>query len=124
MSAKTGISADRLPPGDIDRLHDVEDFTEKSLRALIRRIERSRTPEHMVYREAELDEVWRLVDGALRELRAGGGSEDAAAIMERLRAIVMRAHDFVGVDSDVAKAATELRGGIFLALSCVNLMRR
>jgi hypothetical protein len=102
----------------------VEDFTDKSLRALIGRIERSRTPEHMVYREAEFDEVWRLVDGALRELRVHGGSDEVATVMERLRAIVMRAHDFVGVDSDVAKAAAELRGGIFLALSCVNLERR
>lgn len=124
MSAKKGISADSPPPGKIDRLHDVEDFTAKSLRVLIRRIERSYTPEHMVYREAELDEMWRLVDGALRDVRAHGGFEEVAVIMERLRAIVMRAHDFIGVDSDVAKAAAELRGGIFLALSCVNLKRR
>jgi hypothetical protein len=124
MSAKTGTSAHSPPSRDVDRLHDVEDFTDKSLRALIGRIERSHAPEHMVYREAELDEVWRLVEGALRDLRAQGGSGEIAAIMERLRAIVMRAHEFVGVDADVAKAAAELRSGIFLALSCVNLKRR
>ena len=123
-NAKNAVSADRPPHGEIGRLHDVVDFTDKSLLTLIRRIERSHTPEHMIYREAELDEVWRLVDGALRDFRARGGTKEVAAILERLRAIVMRAHDFVGVNSDVVKAAAELRGGIFLALSYVNLKRQ
>lgn len=78
----------------------------------------------MIYREAELDEVWRLIDGAMRGLRAAGGSEEAVAILQRLSEAVMRAHDFIGVDSDVTKAAAALRSGIFLAMSCINLQRR
>jgi hypothetical protein len=124
MTVRYGISAEGPSLSEIDRLYELDDFSDKSLMALIGRIERSHAPEHLIYRESELDEVWRLVESALREVRVRGGADELESLLLQLRDIVVRAHDFVGVDGGVGKAAAELRGGIFLALKCANLLRR
>lgn len=127
MKASAGHSPqDRTGPQEIDRLHVFAELTDQSVLALVARIERSSTPEHMIYRECELDEAWRLLDSAVRNVRALGGEGAAEALetLDGLRAIVIKAHDLVGVDGDVKGAASELRQGVFLARKWANLQRR
>lgn len=89
----------------LDEIHDVDDYSEITVRAMIERLRRSYSPEHFIYRETELDEMWRVVDMALR--RAAG---DAAAVahLSSVRAAIMRSHDLVGVDGQPAAAARAL----------------
>lgn len=91
----------------LDDIHDIDDLSDIAIAAMTDRLERSVTPEHFVYRETELDEMWRLVDMAL----LGAGSADARARLARLKAAVMRAHDLVGVDGLPREAAEALRSG-------------
>ena len=83
---------------DLDQLHPIEDLSRRTLMELSERIARSRTEEQFVYRECEIDELWRLLGPAHAE-------DDNAA----LRAGVMEVHDLVGVDGDPGRAATRLR---------------
>jgi hypothetical protein len=83
---------------DLDQLHPIEDLSRETMLDLSDRIAASRTEEQLVYRECEVDELWRLLGPA----HAPG---DNAA----LRAAVMEVHDLIGVDADVRKAANLLR---------------
>ncbi len=107
--------------GQIGGLNEIADFDAPTLTAIVARLERSSSLEHLIYREAELDEVWRLVDGALREARRTSSTGEAATLLEALKDLVFKVHDLVGVDSDPQAAAVELRGGLFLALKYANL---
>jgi hypothetical protein len=127
MKARAGNSVpDGAGPPELDRLHDIAELTDQSVLALVTRIERSSSPEHMIYRECELDEAWRLLDSAVREVRARGGANAAETLetLDALRGLVIKAHDLVGVDADVTSAASELRQGVFLARKWVNLQKR
>jgi hypothetical protein len=127
MRAKAGHSVpDGAGPPELDRLHVFYELTDQTVLALVTRIERSSTPEHMIYRECELDEAWRLLDSAVREIRVRRGASAAEALetLDALRLIVIKAHDLVGVDGDVTNAASELRQGVFLARKWVNLQKR
>ncbi|MEO9132524.1 MAG: hypothetical protein ABI240_15125 [Sphingomonas sp.] len=71
------------------------------------RIQRSSSDEQFIYRESELDELWRLVDVAL-----GGGDVDNSRDPEQLRQMrdaIHRAHDLVGMDGKPLEAAATLR---------------
>jgi uncharacterized protein YfkK (UPF0435 family) len=98
------------PPGvsvSLDDIHDVDDYSEITVRAMIGRLQRSSSPEHLIYRETELDEMWRVVDIAVL-----AAQQIAAPELDRLtsiRNIVQKAHDLVGVDSQPLAAAEELR---------------
>lgn len=83
---------------DLDQLHPVEDLSRRTLLDLSDRIAASTTEEQMVYRECEVDELWRLLGPA-------HAPEDNAP----LRAAVMEVHDLIGVDGDVRRAAERLR---------------
>ena len=104
--------------GQVSEANEIEGFDAPSLTALIARLERSHTLEHLVYREAELDEIWRMLDGALRDARRKGGEGgEAAALLESLKTMIFKVHDLVGVDEDPQAAAVELRAGLFLTLT-------
>ena len=102
----------RPPPAmrnDLDELHVIADRAPKTLLALADRIEATRDDMHLVYRETELDELWRWIDADIDDTRA---SRDAAALPEllALKAEVMAIHDLVGgVDADTSNAARRLR---------------
>ena len=83
---------------DLDQLHPIEDLSRRTLMELSERIARSRTEEQFVYRECEIDEVWRLL-----------GPAHAPGDNVALRAAVMEVHDLVGVDGDPRRAAERLR---------------
>jgi hypothetical protein len=93
---------------DPDSLHPIADVSLQTLQALIQRIERSRTPEQLVYRESEIDEIWRLLGPNIEDLVLPAPGLQPAA----LKRAVLEAHDLVGVDGNVAAAAAVLRAAI------------
>jgi hypothetical protein len=111
-------------PGDADRLNAIRGLDDAQIGALIRRLENSHTLEHLIYREAELDEVWRLVEAALREAARKGGSGELREVLTALREAVEKVHDLVGDDDDAIAAAQELRRSIFLVRKYGNLINR
>jgi hypothetical protein len=92
----------------LDEIYDVDDYSQIAIQAMIDRLERSTTEEHYIYRETELDEMWRLVDISL-----GIATASERHGLSRLKAAIMRAHDLVGVDGkpiDAARALRNLQG--------------
>jgi hypothetical protein len=90
---------------ELDSVHPINDLSLRTLIDLSERIARSTSEEHLVYRESEIDEVWRLL----------GPSHAAASEDERtaaLRRVIMEVHDLVGVDSNPTAAAAKLRSVI------------
>jgi len=100
---------------DLDGLHPIDDFSRETLRRLIARIERSFSDEQLIYREAELDEVWRLLDGAVAERVRHQGFGGVQESLESLRSTVMEAHDLIGVNRDPVASSARLRDGLLLA---------
>lgn len=80
--------------------------TAENVDVLIDLLERSTTPEQFIYREVELDELWRWLDDELREER----DEVRIAALKGLKENVMRAHD-LSAEGEVREAAGELREG-------------
>lgn len=95
---------------DLDDIIAVENFSDLTIQTLADRLARTRTAEQCIYRESELDELWRLIDIAER---AGDpeGLRDAATLA-RMREAVHRAHDLVGMDGKPREAAEALRGAL------------
>lgn len=92
---------------DLDDVMPVENFSDLTLQTLADRLARTRTPEQCIYRESELDEVWRLVDIAMR-----AGDPDGLRDSEKLRQMrdaIHRAHDLVGMEGKPLEAAEALR---------------
>lgn len=91
-------------------MHAIEDHSAGTILALSDIIERSSSREHLVYREAELDDLWRLVHTTLERARDDTRREREASALEALLAVVAEAHDLVGRDEDPFAAARVLRG--------------
>lgn len=100
-----------------DDLRPIEDFSPATLAALIEALERSTTREHFVYREAELDDLWRVLDTALRAARRDTRERARADRLARLQAIAVEAHDLVGSDERPREAAARLRAALPLAVN-------
>jgi hypothetical protein len=90
---------------NIDQMHDVDDTSSETLARLCALIAASHSDEHLVYREIEIDELWRLLSIA-KKLASGAERGRIEAAM----AVVMRVHDLIGIDGDTAAAAAVLRG--------------
>lgn len=92
---------------DLDDVLPVENFSDLTIQLLADRLARSRTPEQCIYRESELDELWRLID-----IAAHAGDPDGlrdAATLSHMREAVHKAHDLVGMDEKPKQAAEVLR---------------
>jgi hypothetical protein len=98
-----------------DDVYQVEDYSPGTFEALSDALERSTSREHFVYREAELDDLWRILDTALARARRDTRERERAKRIERLQAIAMEAHDLVGADERPREAAALLRTAIALA---------
>jgi hypothetical protein len=94
---------------DPDEVCDIEDYSTSTLGTLIERLLASASPEQLIYRECELDEVWRLIDLDIASRKASGGAAAELDELARWRDTVMQAHDLVGVNADPAAAAQRLR---------------
>lgn len=90
-----------------DELHDVLDCSAPTLRALAARIDASDTEMRLVYRETELDELWRWAEVALAQMQRDGAA--AQRYWTDVRDEVMRIHDLVGIETDRIGASQALR---------------
>jgi hypothetical protein len=92
---------------DLDDVMPIENFSDLTIQTLADRLQRSTTAEHHIYRESELDELWRLLDIATRNKDPDGlrNSEWLAG----MRSAVHRAHDLVGMEGRPKEAAEALR---------------
>lgn len=91
----------------LDDIHDIDDWSDIAVWALIDRIQRSSTEEHFIYRETEIDELWRNVDIAAAVAKREGSPE--ADRLARIRNTVMEAHDLIGVDHKPVEAVEKLK---------------
>lgn len=92
---------------DLDDILPIENFSDLTIQVLAERMARSATPEQFIYRESEMDELWRLLDIAVR-----AGDPDGLRDREKLhmmRDLVHRAHDLVGMEGKPKEAAEALR---------------
>ena len=92
---------------DLDDVIPVENFSDLTIQVLVDRLQRTKSAEQCIYRESELDELWRLLDIAVR---AGDpeGLRDSATLA-KMRDAVHQAHDLVGMDGKPKEAAEVLR---------------
>lgn len=96
----------------VDGAVPVDDFTPETIGRLAGRILDSRAEEDFVYREAELDDLWRIVETATWSARDGLLPAPEIAHLDELLTVVRRAHDLVGhghPDADPVLAAAMLR---------------
>ena len=89
---------------DANCAHEISDTSDETLRVLSDLIEVSRTEEQMVYRESEIDELWRLLDAH----RAAASGDAAAALAVRI-GVVMEVHDLLEQPANARDAAERLR---------------
>lgn len=95
---------------DLDSIFPVDNLSDLTLQTLVDRIARSTSEEHFIYRETELDELWRLADMAVsRGDLVGHRSPEQVLAM---RAAIHRAHDLVGMDGKPLEAAEALRAAL------------
>jgi len=92
---------------DLDDILDLEDLNFALLESLIARVAASSSWEQLVYREAEIDQVWRLIDRG----------QDVAGlpphVLAGLREKIMIIHDLVGVDHRPIEAARLLSSVLY-----------
>ncbi len=88
-------------------MQPVRDCSQSSVHALIQLIERSSAPEHFLYREAELDDLWRQVQTRLETARAENADEAVRRLEQQLQA-VWDAHNLVAA-TNAPEAAARLR---------------
>lgn len=91
----------------LDDIHDIDDWSQITIWALIDRIQRSAGFEQAVYRETELDELWRVLD--IASATAVREADPKASDLLMKKGIVMKAHDLIGVTEDFAAAAALLK---------------
>jgi hypothetical protein len=114
------MDAPMTPATNVDTPHPIPDMSRAVMLQLIERIKRSRTDEQLVYREAELDELWMLLDAAISEARWAGGKSAEIARMEAFKVVVMEVHDLVAVERDVGTAAARLRESLLYFASVTS----
>ncbi|CAB3723628.1 hypothetical protein [Paraburkholderia rhynchosiae] len=93
---------------NVDDLHPIEDYSPGTLRELIGRVENSRALEQIIYRESELDEVWRLLDGDIAAAARKALNSVEAQKLVAVRKLIIEAHDLIGNDSNTMGARERL----------------
>lgn len=83
----------------------VDDFGNDTLLQLVERLEQSTRFQHYIVREAELDDVWRHVEAAVKAAEKEGDERPALDQLRGLLAAVMDAHDLVAGGAPEAAAA-------------------
>src|SRR5215469_7981101 len=92
---------------ELTRVVPIQDFSPATLRTVLAHLEASSSG-HLVYREAELDALWSMLDVAIRSAAARGVNPEDLDELQSLFRAVTDAHNFVG-DGDPAAAAARLR---------------
>ena len=97
-----------------DDLTSIDDYSAATLRGLAERIAVSSEVEHMIYRESELDEVWRLLDADVASAGRNGVGKEESQRLQTLRELIIEAHDLIGNDGDTVAARERLTRAIAL----------
>lgn len=92
-----------------DELHDILDCRPNTLRALADRIHASFDDMALIYRETEIDEVWRWVDVGLIQAEYIRAPTAEITHWRAFKAEVMRIHDLIGIDVDSQAAVASLK---------------
>jgi hypothetical protein len=92
---------------EVDEIVSIDDLSLGTLIALVDRLRVTETPNQFLCREIELDEAYLQADAEFRRSADEGERPEAQEQAKRIRALVIRAHDFLG-DSDIAAAVDEL----------------
>jgi hypothetical protein len=92
---------------NVSQIHAVNDYSGATIAALAALLDRSTEREHFIYREAELDDLWRVIDTALDGARDQRDAE-AERFLGSLKTLTHEAHDLVGNEQPHA-AAERLR---------------
>jgi hypothetical protein len=100
---------------DADGLNEIADYSPVTLQMLADTIAKSRGAEQLIYRECELDELWRLLDIEIEALQRD--ASPSVVQLNRLRDDVMKAHDLIGIDGDSAAAASCVRAAAAASLT-------
>lgn len=93
---------------NVDDIYVIEDYSPQTLRALAARVEKSTAFEQLIYRESELDEVWRLIDGDLAIAASAGAQSPQVQRLAALRELIVDAHDLIGNGGHTAYACDRL----------------
>ncbi|MDE2802668.1 MAG: hypothetical protein OXN15_09770 [Chloroflexota bacterium] len=96
---------------DLNHPLPIHDFSPDTLISLVERIDSSSGFQHFIFREAELDDLWRQVERALVHAQSDA---DASRDVDRLRTLlecVEAAHDLVS-ESKKEEAMAQLQAGI------------
>jgi hypothetical protein len=93
---------------DVDVVHEVDDCSPATIATIANRLERSTELEQFAYREAELDELWRVIDTA-RAVARDAGDATQVRWLDSLRTLTHEAHDLVGAECLPVAAAERLR---------------
>ncbi|SIT48819.1 conserved hypothetical protein [Paraburkholderia piptadeniae] len=99
---------------NVDDLHSIEDYLPETLRQIIERVENSRTFEQMIYRESELDEVWRLLDNDIAGAARNAANPAKGQNLVALRELIIEAHDLIGNESNTVDARERLLKAVAL----------
>lgn len=89
----------------------IHDFSPDTLLSLVERIESSSGFQHFIFREAELDDLWRQVERALVHAQSDANEHRDVARLRTLLECVEAAHDLVSV-SKKEEAMAQLQAGI------------
>jgi hypothetical protein len=92
---------------DVEALNEIVDYSPLTLQTLADTIGRSRSPEQLIYRECELDELWRMLDLEIEGIQTAAPAELPRLVS--LRDEVMKAHDLIGVEGNCNAAAICMR---------------
>ncbi|MCY4623713.1 MAG: hypothetical protein OXC99_01705 [Chloroflexi bacterium] len=96
---------------DLNRPLPIHDFSPDTLLSLVERIESSSGFQHFIFREAELDDLWRQVEYALVNAQSSGPEHKDIDRLRVLLDCVVAAHDLVSV-SKKEEAMAQLQAGI------------
>ncbi|PQA87627.1 hypothetical protein [Hyphococcus luteus] len=91
---------------DLDDICDIEAVSRRTLEAMTERIRASRSEEHFIYREAELDQIWRIIGARAEEKRRDSQARRDLAALQKA---VHQAHDLIGLNPQPIAAAGVLR---------------
>jgi hypothetical protein len=82
---------------DVDKVVWMDDISVRTLIKLVERLEATVEMEQFIFREAEMDDVYRQADTDWRRAVREQLAPDVVAGLERVRSLVFAAHDFVGL---------------------------
>jgi hypothetical protein len=87
---------------NVEGMAEIDELSPASLREMVERIRLSNTAEQLVYRETEMDELWRLAD---RDVRMNGACD---ARLKKVQLLIHQAHDTLANAEDGAAASASL----------------